>query len=107
MAQGIPDEMLMNSALIKKLAEGAKDSAVTQGVLMRLQETPNSSEVRIIHTLSVYSTIAVDDFTARLFKIHQQILKEGRSQVCQHSRDDTGVRGELRRQRLPVGRLAD
>uniref|UniRef100_A0A3Q2V1B5 Glutathione synthetase n=1 Tax=Haplochromis burtoni TaxID=8153 RepID=A0A3Q2V1B5_HAPBU len=27
------------------------------------------------------STIAVDDFTARLFKIHQQILKEGRSQV--------------------------
>lgn len=28
------------------------------------------------------STIAVDDFTARLYKIHQQILKEGRSQVC-------------------------
>lgn len=27
------------------------------------------------------STIEVDDFTARLFKIHQQILKEGRSQV--------------------------
>lgn len=43
--------------------------------------------------MSVYSTIAVDDFTARLFKIHQQILKEGRSQVRQHSRDDTGVRG--------------
>uniref|UniRef100_A0A3Q2V0M2 Glutathione synthetase n=1 Tax=Haplochromis burtoni TaxID=8153 RepID=A0A3Q2V0M2_HAPBU len=39
------------------------------------------------------STIAVDDFTARLFKIHQQILKEGRSQVRQHSPDDTGVRG--------------
>lgn len=53
MAQGLPDEMLMNSALIKKLAEEAKDSAVTQGVLMRLQETPNSSEVRIIHTCSM------------------------------------------------------
>uniref|UniRef100_A0A672I4R0 Glutathione synthetase n=1 Tax=Salarias fasciatus TaxID=181472 RepID=A0A672I4R0_SALFA len=26
------------------------------------------------------STIAVDDFTARLFRIHQQVLKEGRSQ---------------------------
>lgn len=32
--------------------------------------------------LFVDSTIAVDDFTGRLFRIHQQILKEGRSQVC-------------------------
>ncbi|XP_026010128.1 glutathione synthetase [Astatotilapia calliptera] len=118
MAQGLPDEMLMNSALIKKLAEEAKDSAVTQGVLMRLQETPNSSEVVSFAPFTLFptpvpkavfsqalavqthyntlvdkisqdadflqealaSTIAVDDFTARLFKIHQQILKEGRSQ---------------------------
>lgn len=118
MAQGLPDEMLLNSALIKKLAEEAKDSAVTQGVLMRLQETPNSSEVVSFAPFTLFptpvpkavfsqalavqthyntlvdkisqdadflqealaSTIAVDDFTARLFKIHQQILKEGRSQ---------------------------
>lgn len=45
MAQGIPDELLNNSDLIKELAEEAKDSALTQGILMRLQETPNSSEV--------------------------------------------------------------
>ncbi|KAF3860039.1 hypothetical protein F7725_000294 [Dissostichus mawsoni] len=41
-------------------------------------------------TSSVYSTIEVDDFTARLFKIHQQIVKEGKSQsvVCGLNRSD-------------------
>ncbi|XP_030590685.1 glutathione synthetase [Archocentrus centrarchus] len=119
MAQGIPDELLTNSDLIKELAEEAKDSALTRGVLMRLQETPNSSEVVSFAPFTLFptpvpkavflqalavqthyntlvdkisqdadflqealtSTIAVDDFTARLFKIHQQILKEGRSQT--------------------------
>ncbi|XP_068997640.1 glutathione synthetase [Embiotoca jacksoni] len=118
MAQGIPETVMMNTALIKELADVAKDAALLQGVLMRIQETPNSSELVtyapftlfptpvpkavFIQSLSVQthyntlvdkisqdtdflqealaSTIAVDDFTARLFRIHQQILKEGRSQ---------------------------
>lgn len=118
MAQGIPEEVLMNAALIKDLADVAKDAALLQGVLMRAQETPNSSELVsyapftlfptpvpkavFLQALAVQthyntlvdkisqdseflqealaSTIKVDDFTARLFRIHQQILKEGRSQ---------------------------
>uniref|UniRef100_A0A1A7Z3Q9 Glutathione synthetase n=2 Tax=Iconisemion striatum TaxID=60296 RepID=A0A1A7Z3Q9_9TELE len=117
MAQGIPDEVMMNAALIKQLAEVAKDEALLQGVLMRTKETPNSSELvtyapftlfpspfpkaAFLQALAVQthyntlvdrisqdteflqealaSTIAVDDFSARLFKIHQQILKEGGS----------------------------
>uniref|UniRef100_A0A8C4F0P4 Glutathione synthetase n=1 Tax=Dicentrarchus labrax TaxID=13489 RepID=A0A8C4F0P4_DICLA len=85
---------------------------------MRIQETPNSSELVTYAPFTLFptpvpkavflqalavqthyntlvdkisqdtdfleealsSTIAVDDFTARLFKLHQQILKEGRSQ---------------------------
>uniref|UniRef100_A0A3Q1EHH7 Glutathione synthetase n=1 Tax=Acanthochromis polyacanthus TaxID=80966 RepID=A0A3Q1EHH7_9TELE len=118
MAQGIPDEVLMNTALIKDLADVAKDAALLHGVLMRAQETPNSSELVsyapftlfptpvpkavFLQALAVQthyntlvdmisqdaeflqealaSTIEVDGFTARLFRIHQQILKEGRSQ---------------------------
>ncbi|XP_038578947.1 glutathione synthetase [Micropterus salmoides] len=118
MAQGIPDEVMMNATLIKDLGDVAKDAALLHGVLMRIQETPNSSELVtyapftlfptpvpkavFLQALSVQtlyntlvdkisqdpdflqealaSTIAVDDFTARLFRIHQQILKEGRSQ---------------------------
>ncbi|XP_015236310.1 PREDICTED: glutathione synthetase [Cyprinodon variegatus] len=118
MASSVPDELMMNSTLIKELADVAKDEALLQGVLMRTKETPNSSELVtyapftlfpspvpksvFIQALAVQthfntmvdkisqdteflqkalaSTIEVDDFTARLFKIHQQILKEGRSQ---------------------------
>ncbi|XP_070825420.1 glutathione synthetase [Chaetodon trifascialis] len=118
MAQGVQDEVMMNTALIKELADVAKDAALLQGVLMRIQETPNSSEVVTYAPFTLFptpvpkavflqalavqthyntlvdmisqdpdflqealaSTIAVDDFTARLFRIHQQILKEGRSQ---------------------------
>ncbi|XP_041656038.1 glutathione synthetase [Cheilinus undulatus] len=118
MAQGIPDEVMMNAALIKELADVAKDEALLQGVLMRTKETPNSSELATYAPFSLFptpvpkavflqalavqthyntlvdkisqdadflqealaSTVAVDDFTARLFRIHQQILKEGRSQ---------------------------
>ena len=46
MAQGIPDEVMMNTSLMKELADVAKDVALQQGILMRIQETPNSSEVR-------------------------------------------------------------
>ncbi|XP_060930461.1 glutathione synthetase [Limanda limanda] len=118
MAQGTPDEVMMNTALIKDLADVARDVALQQGVLMRIEETPNSSELVTYTSFTLFptpvpkavfhqalavqthyntlvdrisqdpdflqealaSTIAVDDFTARLFKIHQQILKEGRSQ---------------------------
>ncbi|CAN9515877.1 unnamed protein product [Ophioblennius macclurei] len=118
MAQGIPDEVMMNTALIKDLADVAKDAALVHGVLMRIQETPNSSELMTYAPFTLFptpvprslflqalavqthyntlvdricqdvdflqealaSTIAVDDFTARLFKIHQQMLKEGKSQ---------------------------
>ncbi|XP_070766736.1 glutathione synthetase [Enoplosus armatus] len=118
MAQGIPDEVMMNTTLIEYLADVAKDAALLQGVLMRIQETPNSSELVTYAPFTLFptpmpkavflqalavqthyntlvdkitqdpdflqealaSTIAVDDFTARLFRIHQQILKEGRSQ---------------------------
>ncbi|XP_061536689.1 glutathione synthetase-like isoform X2 [Phycodurus eques] len=118
MAQGIPSELLMNTTLINYLAEVAKDAALLQGVLMRMKESPNSSEVVTYAPFTLFpspvpkpiflqgmalqthyntlvdkisqdpdflqeslaSTIAVDDFTARLFKIHQQVLKEGRLQ---------------------------
>ncbi|XP_029292458.1 glutathione synthetase [Cottoperca gobio] len=109
---------MMNTTLLEDLADVAKDSALLQGVLMRIQETPNSSELVTYAPFTLFptpvpktvfsqalavqthyntlvdkisqdpdflhealaSTIAVDDFTARLFRIHQQILKEGRSQ---------------------------
>lgn len=45
MAQVVPDELLMNTTLIKDVAEVAKDTALLQGVAMRIQEAPNSSEV--------------------------------------------------------------
>ncbi|KAF3696531.1 Glutathione synthetase [Channa argus] len=118
MAQAVPDEVMMNADLIKDLADVAKDKALRQGVLMRIQETPNSSELVTYAPFTLFptpvpkavflqalqvqihfntlvdkisqdpdflrealaSTIAVDDFTARLFRIHEQILKEGRSQ---------------------------
>lgn len=118
MAQGIPDEIMMDAALIEDLAEVAKDAALLQGVLMRTQESSNSSELVTYAPFTLFptpvpkavffqslavqthynalvdkisqdpdflqealaSTIEVDDFTARLFRIHQQILKEGRAQ---------------------------
>ncbi|KAM9350570.1 glutathione synthetase-like [Symphorus nematophorus] len=118
MSRGIPHEVMMNTALIKHLAEVAKDTALLHGVLMRIQETPNASELVTYAPFTLFptpvpkavflqalavqthyntlvdkisqdhdflqealaSTIEVDDFTARLFRIHQQILKEGRSQ---------------------------
>lgn len=46
MVHGIPDEMMMNITLIKDLADVAKDAALQQGVILRMHETPNSSEVR-------------------------------------------------------------
>lgn len=45
MASNIPDEVMMDAALIKELVEVAKDAALLQGVLMRTKESPNSSEV--------------------------------------------------------------
>lgn len=118
MAQGIPDEVMMNTSLIKDVADVAKDAALLQGVVIRIQESPNSSELVTYAPFTLFptpvpkavflqalavqthyntlvdkisqdtdflqealaSTIEVDDFTARLFRIHQQILKEGRSQ---------------------------
>lgn len=50
MAQGIPKEVMMNTALVKELADVAKDTALLHGVQMRIQETPNSSEVRSAST---------------------------------------------------------
>ncbi|XP_053706270.1 glutathione synthetase-like [Synchiropus splendidus] len=118
MDQGIPEEVLQNSELMKDLAEVAKDMALLKGVLMRIQESPNGSELvtyapftlfptplpkalyhqavavqPLFNTLvdkisqdshflqeALASTIAVDEFTARLFRIHQQVLEEGRAQ---------------------------
>lgn len=50
MAQGIPKEVMMDAALVKELAEVAKDAALLHGVQMRIQETPNSSEVSHVCT---------------------------------------------------------
>ncbi|XP_061689331.1 glutathione synthetase isoform X2 [Syngnathoides biaculeatus] len=118
MAHGIPSELLMNTTLINDLAAVAKDAALLQGVLMRIKDSPNSSEVVSYAPFTLFpspvpkafflqamavqphyntlvdkisqdpdflqeslaSTIAVDDFTARLFKIHQLVLKDGRLQ---------------------------
>ncbi|XP_057683174.1 glutathione synthetase [Corythoichthys intestinalis] len=118
MAQGIPSELLMNNTLISDLAEVAKDAALLHGVLLRIKESPNSSEVVTYAPFTLFptpvpkalflqamavqthyntlmdkisqdpdflqealaSTISVDEFTARLYRIHQQVLKKGRSQ---------------------------
>ncbi|XP_034028059.1 glutathione synthetase [Thalassophryne amazonica] len=118
MAKAVPEEILMNPTLIRSLADVAKESALMHGVLLRIKETPSSSELVTYAPFSLFptpvnqavfqqaltvqphyntlvdkvsqdpdfleealsSTIAVDDFTARLFKIHQHILKEGRAQ---------------------------
>jgi len=45
MAQGRRDELMVDGVLIEALAEVAKNAALLQGVLMRLQESPNASEV--------------------------------------------------------------
>uniref|UniRef100_A0A8C7YH57 Glutathione synthetase n=1 Tax=Oryzias sinensis TaxID=183150 RepID=A0A8C7YH57_9TELE len=111
-------KLMKNPALVKELADVAKDEALLQGVLMRIQESPNSSELVTYAPFTLFpspvpkavflqalevqthfntlvdkisqdsdflqealaNTIEVDDFTARLFRIHQQILEEGRSQ---------------------------
>ncbi|KAF6723106.1 Glutathione synthetase [Oryzias melastigma] len=118
MGEKILDEVMINSALVKELADVAKDEALLQGVLMRIQESPNSSELVTYAPFTLFpspvpkaiflqslevqthfntlvdkisqdtdflqealaNTIEVDDFTARLFRIHQKILQEGRSQ---------------------------
>lgn len=50
MSQGIPADVMMNTTLVKELADIAKDSALLHGVQMRIQESPNSSEVRCKNT---------------------------------------------------------
>lgn len=45
MAPGIPDEVMTDGNLIKRLADVAKDEALRLGILMRTKENPNSSEV--------------------------------------------------------------
>lgn len=52
MANAIPEKIRMNTTLLENLAEVAKDAALLKGVLMRIQETPNSSEVGHEHFLS-------------------------------------------------------
>ncbi|KAI1892780.1 hypothetical protein AGOR_G00137050 [Albula goreensis] len=114
----VPEDLLMNGALIKDLEVVAKDVALLKGVLMRTKETPNSSEVvtyapftlfpspvpRVLYNQALAvqthfnllvdkisqdskflhetlaSTVKVDDFTARLFRIYTHVLEEGRSQ---------------------------
>lgn len=51
---GIPEDVLRNEKLIKKLVEIAKDAALMNGILMRTKETPNDSEVGL--------TVVVDAF---------------------------------------------
>ncbi|TNN32970.1 Glutathione synthetase [Liparis tanakae] len=118
MAEGRRDEVMVDGVLVEALAEVAKNAALLQGVLMRLQESPNASELVSYAPLTLFpspvpraaflqslavqthfntlvdkisrdadfmqealaSTIEVDDFTARLFRIHQHVLEEGRAQ---------------------------
>ena len=47
--EGIPEAVLRDTALVQDLADVAKDSALLHGVLMRTEETPNSSEVIYVH----------------------------------------------------------
>ncbi|XP_056130172.1 glutathione synthetase [Lampris incognitus] len=119
MADGIPEEVLMNAGLIENLSDLAKDTALLHGVLMRTKETPKSSEIVTYAPFTLFpsavpravfqqalavqthynllvdrisqdpvfleealaSTIAVDDFTRRLFSIYRQVLEEGKSQL--------------------------
>lgn len=45
MAQGLAPDVMADAALLHQLAEVAKDTALLQGVQMRIQESPKSSEV--------------------------------------------------------------
>ncbi|XP_061121136.1 glutathione synthetase-like [Syngnathus typhle] len=118
MANGVRNELLMNTTLIDELAQVAKESALVHGILMRLERSPNSSEEVTYAPITLFptpvpraiflqgvevqthynilvdkisqdpdfleealaSTVSVDDFTARLFEIHRQVLKNGRLQ---------------------------
>lgn len=53
-SQRIPDELLRNEELIKELERIAKDSLLMHGVLMRIKESPNSSEVNHFCCLFFY-----------------------------------------------------
>ncbi|KAG5838383.1 glutathione synthetase isoform X1 [Anguilla anguilla] len=44
-SKAVPEDVLMNGALIRDLEAVAKDTALLHGVLMRTKESPNSSEV--------------------------------------------------------------
>lgn len=52
MEQLIPEEVLTNTTVIENLVAVAKDAALQHGVLMRIQEAPNSSEVRSNNTFT-------------------------------------------------------
>ncbi|KAJ8407979.1 hypothetical protein AAFF_G00262070 [Aldrovandia affinis] len=44
-SKAVPEDVLMNGALIKDLEAVAKDTALLHGLILRTKETPNSSEV--------------------------------------------------------------
>lgn len=50
MPQAISADVMMNTKLVKELADIAKDAALLHGVQMRIQESPNSSEVSCKNT---------------------------------------------------------
>lgn len=46
MDQGMLHQLMANTALVKELAAIAKDTALLHGIQLRIQESPNSSEVK-------------------------------------------------------------
>lgn len=54
MSRPTQEELLQNAQLIQDLAAVAKDAALLQGVLMRVQEAPNLSEVSSQNTPYYY-----------------------------------------------------
>ncbi|POI30591.1 hypothetical protein CIB84_005657 [Bambusicola thoracicus] len=105
------DAVLRDEAALRQAAVVAVDAALLEGVLMRTDAEPNASEVVSYAPFTLLpsavpralfeqayavqrdfnllvdaisrdkDTIKVDDFTARLFRIHQQVLEEGLAQI--------------------------
>lgn len=57
MDQGILHHLMANTALVKELAAIAKDTALLHGIQLRIQESPNSSEVKTSERLFMVASL--------------------------------------------------
>uniref|UniRef100_A0AAY5K4U6 Glutathione synthetase n=1 Tax=Esox lucius TaxID=8010 RepID=A0AAY5K4U6_ESOLU len=111
----IPEDVLMDTDLIKVLVDVAKDSALLNGVLMRTKETPNSSEVVTYAPFTLFPSpvpkaifhqaLTVQTHFNRLVdKISQDsnFLEEALAKVQRNIYDHRYVENELWKRNIPV-----